>query len=46
MSGAPPRILDPAPAERDDPETSLRPQALEEWAISRAVEIRAGQNDE
>jgi Holliday junction DNA helicase RuvB len=37
MSGAPPRILDPAPAERDDAETSLRPLALDEFVGQRRL---------
>ena len=37
MSGVPPRILDPTPAERDDPETSMRPLALVDFVGQRQL---------
>jgi holliday junction DNA helicase RuvB len=37
MSGAPPRIVDPAPAEQDEAERSLRPLALEEFVGQRQL---------
>jgi Holliday junction DNA helicase RuvB len=37
MSGAPPRIVDPAAAEQDEAETSLRPLTLEEFVGQRQL---------